>query len=76
MTELWIADIFDYFFEAPYLVGVYSTEQQAWDAISIVINRCMEKESCLRPDQRFETWVTPVQLNGFTPACMQWMGGH
>lgn len=74
ITELWIADIFDYYFEAPYLVGVYSTEQQAWDAISIVINRCMEKDPGGHPESRFNSWVTPVQLNGFTPACIDWLG--
>ena len=75
-TELWVADIFDYFFEAPYLVGVYTTEQQAWDAISIVVNQCMSKDPGLSPDQRFSSTVTPIQLNGFTPACMDWLGSE
>jgi hypothetical protein len=72
--ELWIADIFDYSFEAPYLIGVYATEQQAWDAIRIVIDRSLEKGASTMGEERFHPTVTPVQLNGFAPACMDWLG--
>lgn len=72
--EIWIADIFDYNFEVPFLVGVYSTEQQAMDAIHIVIDQVLQRDPKTNPEQRFHYYVAPVQLNGFTPACMDWLG--
>lgn len=72
--EVWIADIFDYSFEVPYIVGVYATEEQAWAAIRIVIDRSLEKEASTMGEERFNPTVTPVMLNSFTPACMDWLG--
>ena len=40
--EIWVADIFDYSGETPFLVGVYDSEEKAWAAIDIVINRILE----------------------------------
>ena len=70
--ELWVADVFDYSGETPFLVGVYDTEEKAWEAIQIVINRILEKSPKTNVEARFVRYVTPVQLNGFTPACMDW----
>ena len=76
MIELWVAEIFDYTYEVPYLVGIFATEQQALDAVGIVIARVAEKEN-EEPDdleERFVPNVVPVQLNTFAPACMDWLG--
>lgn len=72
--EVWIADIFDYSFEAPYLVGVYTTEEQAWDAIRIIIDQALAKGASTMGEDRFSPTVTPVMLNSFAPACMEWLG--
>lgn len=68
--EVYVADVFDYTCEMPFVVGVYDTEEKAWDAIRIVLDRVVEKNPKTNVEARFVCYVTPVQLNGFTPACM------
>ena len=70
--DLYIADVFDYFGERPFIVGVYDTEQKAWDAIQVVMDRIKEIKPDTPIESRFVAYVTEVQLNGFTPACMDW----
>ena len=70
--ELYVADIFDYSGERPFIVGVYDTEQKAWDAIEIVIKEVLRINPNTNIEARFCTYVTPIQLNGFAPACMDW----
>ena len=72
MLELWIADIFDYSGERPFIVGVYESEDLAYAAIEIVLNQIKEKNPKTNIAARFVSYVTPVQLNGFSPACMDW----
>lgn len=72
--DVYIADIFDYFGERPFVVGVFDSEENAWAAIDIVIKQ-MGKVGDSRhtdPEGRFVPYVTKVQINGFTPACMEW----
>lgn len=70
--ELFVADVFDYSGERPFIVGVYDTEQKAWDAIDIVIKQIVGVNPKTDVEARFQTYVTPIQLNGFSPACMEW----
>lgn len=70
--ELYIADVFDYSGERPFVVGVYDDEDSAWEAIRIVLERIKEKNPDANLESRFDCFVTPVQMNGFTPACMDW----
>lgn len=70
--EVWIADVFDYSGETPFLVGVFDSEQGAWDAIDVVINNMIAINPGINVDARFVRYVTPVKINDFTPACMDW----
>lgn len=70
--DLYIADIFDYSGETPFIVGVYDTEEKAWDAIDIVLKQVKKKNPDTNMEARFVCYVTKVQLNGFAPACMDW----
>ena len=69
--ELYIAEVFDYCAERPYLVGVYNSEEKATAAIDILIGQVLENNPGTNPESRFNVYVTPVQLNGFTPASME-----
>lgn len=70
--EVWIADMFDYSSEAPFIVGVYDSEEKAWAAIQIVIDRILEVNPKTNINARFVRYVTPVQINSFAPACVDW----
>ena len=70
--EIFVADVFDYSGEKPFIVGVYDTEQKAWDAIDIVMKRIAEINPGTNIEARFSPFVTPIQLNSFSPACMEW----
>lgn len=70
--ELFVADVFDYSGERPFIVGVYDTEEKAWDAIDIVIKQIVGVNPKTDTEARFHAYVTPIQLNGFSPACMEW----
>ena len=71
--DLWIAEIFDYSFEIPMLVGVFDTEQKASDAIGIVLRRHRENNPNVE-EGRFVQTITPTQVNGFCPAVMDFLG--
>lgn len=71
--ELWTAEIFDYSFETPMLIGVYDTEEKAWDAVNIVLAQHKKRNPDVS-DERFTIFVGPVQLNGFCPGVMDFLG--
>ena len=71
--DLYVAELFDYDWEKPMLVGIYDSEDKAEKAIAIVLRRYREKE----PDyqgSRFVQMVTTVQLNGFCPEAIDHLG--
>lgn len=71
--DLFIAELYDYSYGAPMLVGIYDSEDKAQQAIAIVLRRHREKDpDC--PETRFVQIITPVQLNGFCPAVMDNLG--
>ena len=72
--ELFVAEVFDYWWETPLIVGVYMTESDARAAIDIVLNRVRELDPSIDADRRFVETITPVTLNGFTPACLDYLG--
>lgn len=74
--EFFIAELFDYFFEIPMIVGVFTTEEQASDAIDIVVEQLKRKDPRRVPDSRFVPTITPVTVNGFTPAVMDFLGSE
>lgn len=71
--ELWSAEIYDYSYETPFLVGVYDTEQKARDAADIVLARYRERNPNV-PEDRFVPYVGPIQLNGFCSGIMDFLG--
>lgn len=75
--DLYIAELYDYNYSAPMLVGIYDSEDKADKALAIVLRQYRQKyPDC--PSGRFVQIINPVQLNGFCPAVMDalgWEGG-
>ena len=71
--DLFVAELYDYSYSEPMLVGIYDSEDKAGEAIGIVL-RQYQKKAPNDPEERFVSIITCVQLNGFCPAVMDNLG--
>lgn len=71
--DLWVAELYDYSYESPFIVGIYDTAQKAADAVDIIRKRHLERNPDV-PDSRFVPCITQIQLNGFCPGIMDFLG--
>ena len=74
--DIFVAEIYDYSYSVPMMVGLYDTEEKAMDAIQIVVDRCRNSKSKNFPEGRFLPSINRVPMNGFAPAIMDWLGNE
>ena len=74
MIELFAAELYDYSYDVPTLIGIYQTEELAQEAIDIVVARVSEKNPGIDPDARWVPFITPLQVNSFSPAMAEMFG--
>ena len=71
--EVYVACIFDYFYEQSFLVGVFTTEAQAEDAVNIVIEQKKHTDPELCPEGRFSIDIFETKLDGFNTTLIDYL---
>ena len=71
---LYIAELWDYFYDMSCVVGAYTTMQKAEDAIDLIIRWAKKRDPGNVPESRFDWQITPVPVNMFTEAVTEWIG--
>lgn len=68
--EYYLAELYDYTYGVPFLIGVYTTEDGAQTAIDIIIKQLKEKGTQDYLEGRFVPIISTIILNGFTEYAM------
>ena len=66
--DMWAAELYDYDYCAPFLVGIYSTAENAERGIKIIMDKLKNNGKQEFQEGRFIPSVTLVKADCFTPA--------